>query len=234
MKITTSIAVNSMRTSYNKLNIISNNIANSNTNGFKRRYAAVENGTLYSANNRLGIGIENQVLPSNIGANISSVNIDFAQGGLIYSARAEDFAIEGNGFFGVTDPETGEIHLTRNGEFSKFGDGIYRDRFGRELHVNPSISPTSDFNFVLYGVDQDKLTGVGFNFYKINEDAIVTDNVNNPESFGNVIQHSLETSNIDLAKEFVSLMEVQSIHSMSSKIFQVDDEVVESLNTLER
>lgn len=233
MKITSTIAANSMRTSYKRLNVVTNNIANASTNAFKKRFTSVENGTLYGPSFNQDYGIENQKLPPNIGANLSSINIDFSQGSIVNSGNPTDFAIEGNGFFGVIDPDTNELILTRNGEFTLFEDGIYRDRFGRELITDPSLNANPELQFVLYSVDPDKLEPIGNNFYSVKDDAVITNNVDDPQLFDRIIQYSLEVSNVNLADEFVSLMELQNIHSMSSKIFQIDDAIVDSLNNLE-
>jgi len=234
MKITSTIAANTMKTSYRRLSVVTNNIANSTTNAFKRRYTSVENGTLYGPDVNQEFGIENQKLPSNIGANLSSINIDFSQGSIINSGVSTDFAIEGDGFFGILDPTTNELLLTRNGQFTQFEDGIYRDRFGRAVLTDPSINANPELQFVLYSVDPDKLEPIGNNFFTVKEGAEINNNVESPELFNKIVQFSLEVSNVNLADEFVGLMELQNIHSMSSKIFQLDDEIVESLNSLER
>ncbi len=234
MGITSKIAANAMRTSYKRLSVSTNNIANVNTKAFKRRFASVENGTLYGANYNQNLGIEGQKLPPNMGANMSSINIDFSQGSIVYSGRATDYAIEGNGFFGVINPDTNELELTRNGEFVKLGDGVVRDRFGRELQTDPSISDNPDLQFILYSVDPDKLIPLGHNFYGIAEDANIVSSLDQPQHFDRVIQYSVEVSNVNLADEFVGLMEIQNVHSMSSKIFQIDDENVETLNKLDQ
>ena len=107
------------------LEIIGNNIANANTFGakvsrgeFADVYAATLNGT---GTNQVGIG-----------TNLAAVAQQFTQGSITSTENPMDVAINGPGFFQVTDG-SGATSYTRNGQFKVNRDGFIVDSFGKQL-----------------------------------------------------------------------------------------------------
>lgn len=111
-----------------KLNVISNNLANMETTGFKKQRCNFED--LYYDNLRYpgsqdvngeftatGIAI-------GVGTRVTSIQSDFSQGAVKETERALDVMIGGEGFFRVSDPLTGQDAYTRAGNFSRNPNGI--------------------------------------------------------------------------------------------------------------
>ena len=105
-----------------KLDVIANNLANVNTTGFKRDRANFEDlfyrhevlpGALDASGQLTPVGTQ-----IGLGSRVSSTQTDFDQGAFQQSSRQLDVAIEGNGFFQVIDPATGQTLYTRAGNFS--------------------------------------------------------------------------------------------------------------------
>jgi flagellar hook protein FlgE len=105
--------------------VISNNIANSNTVGFKSGSVTFAD-VFYSALNTSGTG-SGQV---GNGVSISSVETNFTQGSYETGSSATDLALDGDGFFIVQDPETGSSYYTRAGDFSFNANGYLVDSNG--------------------------------------------------------------------------------------------------------
>ena len=109
-----------------KLAVIANNLANTETPGFKRSRVVLEDlsyrhETMPGAEDTAG-----QFTPTGIsvgrGVRVSAVLTDFRQGAFEHTGRRLDVAIDGAGFFSVTDP-TGDICYTRTGAFSCNANG---------------------------------------------------------------------------------------------------------------
>src|SRR4051812_16912270 len=117
-------AVSGIRANQNRLNVISNNIANVNTLGFKSsnaNFATVFSTTISGGSAPNGtLGGVNPIQLGN-GALLSDIASNFSQGGTQYTGRNTDMMISGNGFFAVEriDPNSGsnsnDYSLTRAG-----------------------------------------------------------------------------------------------------------------------
>lgn len=120
------------------LDVIGNNIANSNTVGFKAseaEFADVYANSLVGAGNLVGIGTQ-----------VSSVSQQFAQGNITSSNNPLDVAINGNGFFRMSDG--GAVTYTRNGQFQLDKSGFIvnnngQDVTGYPVDANGLIVPSS-------------------------------------------------------------------------------------------
>src|SRR5947209_1924937 len=117
-------AVSGLNANGTALSIIGNNIANTGTVGFKSsraNFADIVNASIggASGSNQNGIGVF-----------LSGVQSNFTQGSLQTTNNALDLAVDGNGFFQVTDP-TGGAFYTRAGQFNvnKNGDVVNPDGF---------------------------------------------------------------------------------------------------------
>ena len=93
------------------MSVISNNLANSNTIGFKSATMQFED-VFYAS-----LGTANGLAQVGNGVTVSSIYNDFSQGSYESSSDATDVAIGGNGFFMVTNPQTGSTYYTRAGDF---------------------------------------------------------------------------------------------------------------------
>ena len=97
-----------------KMNVQGNNISNIGTHGFKAGKV-----TFHQLMYGNVLGIDEEQLPRGCGTKVSKVTVDFGPGIYQDTGRTYDFAIEGNGFFALYDPRTGEISFTRDGAFMR-------------------------------------------------------------------------------------------------------------------
>jgi flagellar hook protein FlgE len=117
------IGLSGMRAASKDLNVTGNNIANAGTAGFKQSRA--EFADVYAAN--MGVGKN----PVGSGVQLANVSQQFNQGNINYTQNALDLAINGNGFFQVSN--NGALSYTRAGYFGTDKEGNLVDNFGYNL-----------------------------------------------------------------------------------------------------
>jgi flagellar hook protein FlgE len=142
-------AVSGIRANQTRLNVISNNIANVNTTGFKSsaaNFATVFSSTISGGTGSNGsLGGTNPIQIGN-GSLLSDINSNFSQGGTQYTGRSTDMMINGNGFFAVEhiNPNNGsnssDYYLTRAGNFSLDDSGNLVTAAGNRLRGTAAIS----------------------------------------------------------------------------------------------
>ena len=233
-----------------RLDIHANNIANVNTYGFRAKipsFSALMTGPVE--------GIDEE-LPRGVGSRLLDAETDFRSAGLYGTGRALDFAIEGDGFFALRDPVTGEVSFTRDGSFTLsdqytaaeegkettteperkwyLSDGLGRfvlDRNGRPLEI------TETQNEQLLGADLQ--LGV-FDFINYNgmesasENRLLQVAKNGQVGLGNgkLVQGYLELSNADLANELAKVIESQRSFQYMLRMVTTSDEIETTVNNL--
>jgi flagellar basal-body rod protein FlgG len=111
--------------------VLLNNIANANTDGYKRVAIAFESASDYSSTRHGNIGL---------GIRLAHGNVELSQGRIRHTDRTLDVALEGEGFFQLEDPRTHQVFYTRCGRFSVNAAGEFVWRSGsRELRLHPVI-----------------------------------------------------------------------------------------------
>ena len=128
MAFTTSL--NGIANAQVELNIISNNLANANTTGFKSstvNFADLVAGTAYS----------NPKTVEGIGSTVKSIDQHFSNGPIQQTGSATDLAVNGQGFFTTVNPLNNETYYTRNGNFSIDGTGALIDSLGNQVQMLP-------------------------------------------------------------------------------------------------
>lgn len=123
-------SLNGLRNAQTELSVISNNLANAETSGFKKsrvNFADIVSGTAAS----------NPKLVKGIGSTVQSVDQNFSLGPTEQTGAALDLAINGEGFFTKVSPVTGKTFYTRNGNFGLDGSGYITDVQGNRLQVMP-------------------------------------------------------------------------------------------------
>lgn len=105
------IANTGMRAAMSDMEIISNNIANANTVGYKRSYGTY--GDIYP------FGSGGTTLQTGLGVSLLSVHQDFTRGGALYTNSQLDLMIGNDSFFVMKDPTSGSVSYTRAGRFEK-------------------------------------------------------------------------------------------------------------------
>lgn len=240
------------------INVISNNIANVNTKGFKKSLANFED-AMYSTFLKESPDSINSHYDIGNGSYISEVSRDFSQGKITETGRKLDIALNGDGFICVID-NNGNKAYTRGGSFS-FMPGGSKSKYivneegyylansrGRKIEIPNDINEiTIDNKGYIKHKDKIKsnkylkLDVVKFQNYKgliakggglYSETIASGDPIINNES--EVQQGYLEISNVDIANEMVELMENQRIFSLNSKLIQAIDEMQSLANKLRK
>ncbi|WP_395328923.1 flagellar hook-basal body complex protein [Novosphingobium sp. BL-8H] len=123
-------SITGLKNAQTDLNVIANNIANSETDGFKKSTASfadiVSASVLSDPKTTVGIG-----------ARVSSISQNFDLGAIEQTGSALDVAIKGDGFFTVVSPTSGDTEYTRAGSFTMDGDGYIKNPQDARLQVFP-------------------------------------------------------------------------------------------------
>jgi flagellar hook protein FlgE len=123
-------SLSGMRNAETDLRVISNNIANAETAGFKKSNAQ------FSDLVATGGATDPRVTPG-LGAAVSAISQDFGLGPLEQTGRVLDIAINGGGFLAVADPINGDITFTRNGNLQLVASGELRTANGDLVQAFP-------------------------------------------------------------------------------------------------
>lgn len=243
------------------VDVISNNIANMTTTGFKRQRAEFQD-LLYQDMRRAGAASSDAgtVVPSGIqigvGVKTASVYRITDQGGLQATENDFDLAIQGEGYFRVLLPNGDEAY-TRAGSFQISPDGeiVTQDGFtvvpsitvpqdALDVTINPSgeVQVKLDGQVDLQTVGQIDLAtffneaglqALGDNlFLESPASGAATVGVPGSTGFGTVRQGYLETSNVNSVTEITSLISAQRAYEMNSKVITTADEMMSVTNQL--
>lgn len=238
------------------LNIVSNNIANVNTVGFKSEYGVFSDLVYSEVRNTKG---ENGAKTGS-GTKIDTVKTNMSA--MTYHATNldNDYAIDGEGFFMLKDPVTGEITYSRDGRFqlAKTEDKFYlvntdgkrvlnmdKEEISYDIKATsyPSEEETEevdDEETLEDGEHDARAIGV-YTFSRLDGIQSTGDNgfvvsATNGEPIllekANVVKGSLEESGTDFAQEMTKLMETQRAYSYALKMVQTSDEVESTINSL--
>ena len=211
---------------FNRLDQISNNLANVNTNGFKEEglTETTFNYYLERANSK-----GEAILPaSEVTNNIPKIDTKYIDGGIgpiVQTGNNLDFALSKSDMFFKVEDNNGDIVLTRDGSF-KILDGFLVDSNGNNVlnADNEPIVSEDDFGLSL-GVIQSpysNLEKVGNNNYKLkndNEFEIIAD------STSYIVQGAIEKSNVNSVTAMVSLIDAHRRFEQSQKAITSIDEI---------
>lgn len=121
------VGISGLQAQSQNASVVSNNLANAATTAYKSsstNFEDVFSSTIYSSGGTDQVGN---------GVRVSSVDIDWSQGSYEDSSSVLDMAINGDGFFVVSDPDTGDIYYTRDGNFELDVDGYLVDSHGNRV-----------------------------------------------------------------------------------------------------
>lgn len=242
----------SMNAMQDKLDAISNNLANVNTIGYKSLDTSFQD-LVYEKIGKLGVPVNNansDTLLNGTGVKVSSVSRDDSQGDMILSGVQTDFFIDGKGYFKVKLPDNTDAYI-RNGEFSIDVEGNLTDTQGNKLEVNLTDNnfkfAKDNFHVEENGDILSKKTGTvvgkikvynpigdnsfistGNNLYipKDNNVTIIEDNS------AKVLQGYSEGSNVDVSKEMTDMIVTQRAFELSSKALKTGDDMYGIINNL--
>ncbi|OSM02393.1 putative flagellar basal-body rod protein FlgG [Magnetofaba australis IT-1] len=252
-----------MQAQQRNIDVISNNLANVNTTGFKRSRADFQD-LLYQnlraagaatsqAGTAVPVGIQ-------LGHGVRNVSVSklFTQGDYVQTGNELDLAIEGQGFFQITLPD-GQTAYTRDGTFKLdntgqmvtsdgyvLQPGITLPQDAMAVAIEPSgiISVKQPGTAALAQLGQLQvadfinpagLTAIGRNLYTESEasGAAVAGNPNE-NGFGAIQQGFLEMSNVNMVEEMVQMIASQRAYELNSKSIQTSDSMLGTIGSLKR
>ena len=228
-------------TSQKSLNVISNNIANATTAGYKTQSTMESSFGDHMLNrlSELDSVAQNNIGPSSYMTVNNSEYTNYTQGSMESTSRSVDMAINGSGFF-LVDSETYGPVLTRNGQFEIDTDGeLYLPGVGKVLNDGEDTISLENSNFTVsasgvISVDGEEvdnlyivkpaedtvLKSVGNGVFQCDADGSYEQE--NAENYS-VMQGALEKSNINLAQEMSKLIAGQNHYNSCAQIVKIYD-----------
>jgi len=254
------IAGTGMQAQQTNVEVISNNIANMSTTGYKRQRAEFQD-LLYDHISQIGTQTSSQgnILPVGIelGTGVKTVGTPrlMSQGNLSPTGNSLDVAIRGDGFFKILMPD-GTFAYTRDGSFNLDNQGRIVTAEGSVVQPGITIPPTAtsitinqqgQVSVTLPGsttasvigtftltrfVNEAGLQAVGDNlFVETPASGAPQDGQPNIEGYGNLQQGNLEQSNVDAVTEITSLITAQRAYEMNSKVITAADQMLQTVSS---
>ncbi len=253
-------AASGMEAQQLNMNVISNNLANVNTTGFKKSRADFQDllyqtsrtaGSASSAETEVPTGIQ-----VGLGTRTAAVQKIFTVGDMAQTGNELDVAIEGPGFFQVAMP-SGETAYTRAGAFKKDGDGRLVTSDGYTIF--PEVTIPANATRVAIGGDgtvsayldgqstpteigtlelasfsnASGLNSIGRNLYlETPSSGAPVAGTPGEEGIGTLSQGFLEGSNVSVMEEMVAMIAGQRAYEINSKAIKTADEMLQMTNNL--
>jgi len=243
-----------------QLDVISNNLANVSTNGFKKAHAVFED-LMYQNLRQVGSNTaEQSTLPTGLqvglGVRTVSTSRSFTQGSMQQTNNNLDVAIQGNGFFQVTMPD-GTTGYTRDGSFQIDSQGRMVNSSG--LVVQGGITVPANATNVSVATNGTVTASIPGNVSPQTIGTITLASFVNPaglepkgqnvfaetaasgqpnagtagsNDLGSIMQGFVETSNVNVVQELVSMIQTQRAYEMNSKAIQTSDQMLQKLAQL--
>jgi flagellar basal-body rod protein FlgG len=255
------IAATGMQAQQTNVEVISNNIANISTTGFKRRRTEFQD-LIYQNLRRVGSNSSDNgtVVPSGaqigLGVKTAAIYRITEQGNIEQTGNSLDTAIQGNGYFQITLP-SGETAYTRDGTFalSPAGEIVTADGYpvvpGITVPTNAvsvSINASGQVQATIAGQttattlgqielatfpNEAGLDAQGDNlFLQSAASGNATTGVPASPGFGTVMQGFVETSNVNIVTEITNLITAQRSYEMNSKVITTSDDMLQTLTNL--
>jgi len=255
------IAATGMLAQQRNVEVVSNNLANMNTTAFMRRRTEFQD-LIYQDIRRVGTTSSDAgtIVPSGVqvglGVKLAAVYRIHEQGNLTATDNTFDLAVQGKGFFQITQP-TGETAYTRDGTFQLNATGQIVTHDG--YTVQPGITVPSnaiDVSINNSGQVQVKIEGKsalstvgqlqiatfaneagleskGGNLYLETPASGAAISASPATSgYGSILQGFLETSNVNAVEEVSNLISAQRAYEMNSKVIKASDEMLGTLTQL--
>jgi flagellar basal-body rod protein FlgG len=241
-----------------RMAVISNNLANTNTTGFKRDRASFED-LLYQTVRQPGAASSEQTqLPTGLqtgtGVRVAATAKQFAQGNLNQTGNALDVAINGRGFFEVLMPD-GSTAYTRDGSFQIDAQGQVVTNEG--YAIQPGLQLPEGAQSVTVGADGTVSVQVAGQAEAVQVGQLTLSDFVNPAGLqakgenlfaetgasgpaqsgapgqggvGTLVQGALESSNVNVVEELVSMIETQRAYETNAKAISTVDSMLGYLN----
>lgn len=241
-----------------RLSIISNNLANVSTNGFKRDTAVFEDLMYQNLRQSGSQTSQDTQLPSGLsvgtGVRLVATEKMHSQGNIIQTGNALDMAVNGRGFFQILRPD-GSLGYTRDGSFQTNGQGQVVTANGYllqpaitvaagaqsisissdgtvEVTLAAAAAPTQVGNVQLVDfINPAGLQATGENlFSETASSGAPQAGTPGLNGIGAVMSGSLETSNVNTVEELVNMIETQRAYEMNSKVISTADGMLQYVN----
>lgn len=255
------IASTGMQAQQTNVEVISNNIANMNTTGYKRQRVEFQD-LLYQNLRRVGSTSSDTgtVVPSGaqvgLGVKTAAVYRINEQGNLQQTSNKFDLAIRGNGFFQITLP-SGETAYTRDGTLALSPNGTIVTADGYvvqpgvtipanatdvTINANGEVQATIAGQVAQQNVGQIQLAQFpndagleasgGNLFMQTAASGAAVAGVPGAPGFGSVMQGFVETSNVNVVSEMTNLITAQRAYEMNSRVISSSDEMMSTVTKL--
>ena len=240
-----------------RMDVISNNLANANTTGFKSSRASFQDLIYQNKSQPGGQTTEQTQSPSGLmlGTGVRVVGSEklFTQGNISQTGNSLDVAIQGNGFLQVSMPD-GSIAYTRDGSLHTDANGQLVTADGYSL--DPAVTLPSNVQSITIGSDgtvsataAGSATAVQVGTLQLadfvnpaglqprgNNLYLETASSGTPQTgqpglngMGTLQQGSLESSNVNVVEEMVNMIETQRTYEMNSKAISSTDQMLQDL-----
>ena len=255
------IASTGMQAQQTNVEVISNNLANMTTTGFKRQRAEFQD-LIYQNLRRVGSNSSDSgsIVPSGaqvgLGVKTAAIYRINEQGNLQQTSNTLDLAIQGNGYFQVTLP-SGDTAYTRDGTFGLAPDGTIVTADGYVVQpgiqipnnaTNVTINTAGQVQATIAGQTAPQTVGQlqlatfpnpagldsqGSNLF-LQSAASGNPVTGNPASpgYGSVMEGFIETSNVNVVTEVTNLITAQRSYEMNSRVITASDEMLSTLSNL--
>lgn len=241
-----------------RMAVVSNNLANVNTTGFKQGRAVFEDLLYQNVRQSGGQTSQDTQLPSGLsmgtGVRVVATEKLFTQGGIVQTGNALDVTVNGRGFFQILLPD-GSLAYSRDGSFQQNAQGELVTASG--YTVQPGITIPDSAQSITIGTDGvvsvmlpgqtspsqvgtletvDFINPVGLqpmgeNLYlETASSGTAQSGTPGLNGFGPLQQGSLEGSNVNVVSELVSMIETQRAYEMNSKAISTSDQMMQYLN----
>jgi flagellar basal-body rod protein FlgG len=251
------VGATGLQAQQNGLDIIANNIANVNTDGYKRteiRFSDLVMGSAVRTENRPQARAFEEIL---VGVQAKASARVYEQGRLRETSKPYDLAISGDGFIEVLGP-AGQTWLWRGGTVRANSEGLLETEEG--LVLKALIEVPLDSNRLVIGrdgkvtsfaageeagnelgvislampTDARSLEPVGSGFYRVADDAGLITLGTDSDNGGVIVQGSIEASNVELTTEMVNLLLLQRAYGANAQVVQAGDQLMGIANGLRR
>ena len=237
-----------------RMQVVSNNLANVNTTGFKRGRVNFEDLLYQNVRQPGGASSQQTQLPSGLttgtGVRVVSTEKSFDQGTMQQTGNALDVAVNGRGFFQVLMPD-GTTSYTRDGSFQINAQGQMVTNAG--YAVQPGIQIPNAAQSVTIGTDGTVSVQLAGQTAPVQVGTMALSDFINPAGLqakgenlyvetassgpaqqstpglagmGTIAQGSLEASNVNVVEELVSMIETQRAYEMNAKAISTTDQML--------
>ena len=241
-----------------RMSVISNNLANVNTTGFKQSRVVFEDLLYQNVRQAGGQTSQDTELPSGLmigtGSRVVATEKSFSQGSVLSTGNGLDVMVDGRGFFQILTPD-GNLAYTRDGSFQQNAEGQLVTASGYVVQAGITIPPNSQSITIgadgIVSVTQagqatpaqvgtlqivDFINPVGLQpigenlFRETASSGTPQPGTPGQNGLGSVRQGALEGSNVNVVTELIGMIETQRAYEMNSKAISTNDQMMQYLN----